>query len=150
MNYVASAKFQLKPFFTYQKTNVEDQPSGLNVPEVNPVYNIVNTVDEEHLSTPNFYGGFYLNWTPIEKLNVNCSPYFMSSYSMYHANDLISDTTIGQVDGTFLLNAKVSYKVLDDLRIYVNARNLFSGEQSQFYGTDVVKPMILGGVSFNF
>lgn len=150
LNYVASSKFQLKPFFTYQKTNVENQPSGLNVPEVNPVYNIENTVNEEHLSTPNFYGGFYLNWTPIEKLNVNFSPYFMSSYTMYHANDLISDTTIGQIDGTFLLNAKVSYKVLDDLRIYVNARNLFSGDQPQFYGTDAVKPMVLGGLSFNF
>ena len=150
LNYVASAKFQLKPFFTYQKTNVEDQPSGLNVPEVNPVYNIVNTVDEEHLSTPNFYGGFYLNWTPIEKLNVNFSPYFMSSYTMYHANDLVGNTTIGEIGNSFQLNAKVSYQVLDDLRIYVNARNVFLGDQPQFYGTDAVKATILGGLSFRF
>ena len=74
----------------------------------------------------------------------------MSSYTMYHANDLVSDTDIGEIGGTFLLNAKVSYQILDDLRVYVNARNLFSGEQPQFYGTDVVQSMILGGVSFSF
>lgn len=150
VNYATSARFQIKPFFTYQKTNVENQPSGLNVPEVDPVYNIVNTVDEEHLSTPNFYGGFYLNWIPIEKLNVNISPYYMSSYTMYHAHDLVSDTKIGEMGGSLLLNAKVSYQLLNGLKIYANARNIFSGDQPQFYGTDMVKPMILGGLSFNF
>lgn len=150
MNYVASSNFQVKPFFTYQKTDVKDMPSGLNVPEVDDENNLENTVDEEHKNTPNFYGGLYLNWTPIEKLNVNINPYFMSSYKIYHSNDLASDTTIGAIDGTFLLNAKVSYQVFDELRIYANVRNLFSGDQPQFYGTDTVKPMVLGGVSFNF
>lgn len=150
MNYVASSKFQLKPFFTYQNTTVENQPTGLNVPEVDDVNNIENTINEDHASTPNFYGGFYMNWSPVAKLNVNLNPYFMSSYKMYHANDLMSDTTIGEIDGTFLLNAKVSYQVLNDLRIYVNVRNLFSDDNPQFYGTDIVKPMILGGVSFKF
>ena len=117
---------------------------------MNPEYNIENTIDEEHLSTPNFYGGFYFNWTPIDKLNINVNPYFMSSYTMYHANDLISDTDIGDMGPTFLLNAKVSYQLLDDLRIYANARNVFSEDKQQFYGTDPVKPMIFGGVSFNF
>jgi len=134
---------------TYQKTNVEKLPSGLNVPEVNPQYNVQNTIDEEHKSTPNFYGGFYLNWIPIDKLNINLNTYFMSEYTIYHANDLFSDTDIGDMGNSFLLNAKVSYQVLDDLKIYVNARNVFSGNQPQFYGTDVVKPMILGGVSFS-
>ena len=142
--------FNLNRFFTYQETNVENQPTGLSVPEVNPVYNIVNTVSEEHLSTPNFYGGLYLNWIPIDKLNINVNPYYMSSYTMYHPNDLVGDTTIGEMGGNILVNAKVSYQFLNDLRIYANARNLFSGDQAQFYGTDVVKPMILGGISFRF
>ena len=150
LNYVASANLQVKPFFTYQKTDVEKMPTGLNVPEVDDEFNIENTVDEEHKSTPNFYGGFYFNWQPIQKLNINVNPYFMSSYQVYHSNDLISNTTIGEIDGSFLLNAKVSYQLLNDLRVYVNARNLFSGKYGQFYGTDVVKSLVLGGVNFQF
>ena len=150
LNYVASAKFQLKPFLTYQKTNVENQPSGLNVAEVDPDENILNTVNEEHKSTPNFYGGFYLNWAPIQKLNVNVNPYFMSAHTIYHANELVSETNIGELGNTFTLNAKVSYQLLDDLRVYANVRNLFAGEQAQFYGTDAIKPMVLGGLSFSF
>ena len=82
--------------------------------------------------------------------SINLNPYFMSAYTMYHANDLVNETTLGEIDATILLNAKVSYQLLNDLRVFANVRNLFSGEKAQFYGTDVVKPMVLGGLSFQF
>ncbi len=149
-NWVVGNDFQLKPFVTYQKTMAESMPSGLNEPDYDDVNNIVNTHNAEHKSTPNWFGGLYLNWSPSNRFNINVNPYFMSGQTIYQFNDQVNNTDIGSIDANVMVNAKVSFAVVDGLNIFANIRNLSTSQNRQYYGTDVIKPLVLGGIDFNF
>jgi iron complex outermembrane receptor protein len=149
LNWVPGSKWQVKPFLTYQKTTSVDMPTGLNEPDLDDTENVEITFDDEHESTPTFYGGMYLNYSPIKRLNINFNPYYMSGYKIYHYNE-VNNATMGEIDNRILLNARVAYEVIDGLDLFVNMRNMSFGESREYYGTDIVKTMYLGGVNFNF
>ncbi|MGF1638207.1 MAG: TonB-dependent receptor plug domain-containing protein [Cyclobacteriaceae bacterium] len=145
-NVVSKKGFQFKPFFTYQSTMARNFPSGLNHPDLNPTENIEITSDEKHNSTPSFFGGAYLNFK-LGKWNLNMNPYFMSAYQIYNVNDIRNETNIGKIDNLLLLNARASYQVTNNLSLYVNGRNISNNTSRQFYGTDTMGAMVLGGLN---
>ncbi|MGF1636026.1 MAG: TonB-dependent receptor domain-containing protein [Cyclobacteriaceae bacterium] len=145
-NVVTKAGFQFKPFFTYQSTMAKNFPTGLFHPDLNPSENVDITTDEKHGSTPSFFGGAYLNFKS-GKWNFNLNPYFMSAYQIYNKNDIRNDTEIGKIDGILLLNARASYQVTNNLSLYVNGRNISNNTSRQFYGTDALGAMVLGGLN---
>nr|WKN40266.1 TonB-dependent receptor [Tunicatimonas sp. TK19036] len=154
-NYVANTRLQLKPFVTFQQTKVQDRPLGFNALPIDSVQNPTNiytTVDEDQKSTPSVYGGFYANYKASKKWTINLNAYFFSGHTLYNEQELQQESTIGvgQIDGKMLLNSKVSYNVIDKLRLYVNARNLLGSETREFYGTDRTARSILFGASYNF
>ncbi|MFA0963376.1 TonB-dependent receptor plug domain-containing protein [Roseivirga sp. BDSF3-8] len=156
-NYVPTSRIQLKPFITIQKTEVKDRPLGFNALDTDPVfnpYNIYTTVDEDQESTPSVYGGLYANYRVSQKWNVNLSSYFFSAHTLFNEIDLQregeSAVGVGQIDGKALINAKVSYQVVDKLNLYINGRNLLGGESREFYGTDRTGRSVLFGASYNF
>jgi len=154
INYVPSSKFQIKPFVTIQKTEVENRPLALNTlpidPAMNP-YNIFNGVDEENISTPRVYGGAFINGAITPKLNVNLNSYFYSAHTQfdYADADLSRTSTVGDINGKMLLNSKVSYRLVDQLKVYLNVRNLLGNDSREYYGTDRIGRTILFGASFD-
>ncbi|UII32017.1 TonB-dependent receptor [Fulvivirga ulvae] len=146
-NYVASNKFQVKPFITYQKTEVEDLPTGYRTANVDPVNNINNTVDVDNDQTPSLFGGLYLNYKPVKNLNINLNPYYMgeqNQYSFYSLSNPASD--IGEIDSKLILNAKIGYDITKNINIYLNARNLADNDSREFIGADRNGRLLLGGV----
>ena len=154
-NYIANERLQIKPFVTFQQTKVQDRSVSFNAMPIDPVMNPTNiytTVDEDQKSTPSVYGGFYANFKASKKWTVNLNSYFFSNHMLFNEQDLQRESTIGvgQIDGKMLLNSKVSYNVVDKLKLYVNARNLLGSETREFYGTDRTGRSILFGASYNF
>jgi len=147
-NWVVNAAWQAKPYLTLQTTQGKNIASGLYTEEANPVLNVENTDDEEHQSTPNVYGGLFLNYK-AGKFNVNLNPYYMSAYTIYNQDFLLSSSDVGEIDGALLLNAKVSYQLFDQLNVFVNARNLTGTGTHQMYGTDAISTLVLGGLKFD-
>ncbi len=154
-NYVASAKIQIKPFVTFQKTKVENLPLAFNTlpldPDTNP-YNLTTTTDVDHKSTPAVYGGGFINVSPITKLNVNFSTYFFGKHTLYSSQDRNPErnSSAGNIDEKLILNAKVSYILVDKLKIYLSGRNLLNQDSREYYGTDRIGGTYFAGLSYNF
>lgn len=146
-NYVASNKFQVKPFITYQQTEVEDLPTGFRTAVIDPINNIDNTVTVDNDQTPSWFGGLYLNYKPVKNLNINFNPYYMSEQSQYSFYSLANPASnVGEIDGKLILNAKVAYDVTKNINVYINARNLSDNDSREFVGADRNGGLLLGGV----
>jgi iron complex outermembrane recepter protein len=161
LNFVPNEKIQFKPFFTIQKTDTKDFPSSYLDPTLSApgIPTFVSYSDSEHANTPSSYGGFYFNYRPIDKLNVNLSGYYFSSQTQYDGStvpnpvfpnpnlpQVIANT---QISGKFMMNAKVSYEVAKNLNVFVNARNLLGSSSREFYGADQTARLYTGGLSYN-
>ena len=142
-NFVPNAQVQVKPFVTWQTTQVTDLPTSASA-------NFTALMNDRHRSTPTFYGGAFVNYAPYRKLNVNLSAYFFGDHTIYNVEDLQRASAAGQIAGKLLANAKVSYQVAKKLDFYVNGRNLLGNDRREYYGTDRIGRMLLGGASYNF
>jgi len=47
------------------------------------------------------------------------------------------------------MNAKVSYEVVKNLNLFINARNLFGTDSREFYAADQTAGLYTGGLSYN-
>jgi iron complex outermembrane receptor protein len=152
VNYVPNEKIQFKPFITLQKTETKDLPSAYIDPSAIPFP--ITYSNSTHQYTPGSFGGFYLNYKPVAKFNINLNGYYFAKQSQYDASWSETDKTTaqyaqGQIKAKFMLNAKVSYEVAKGLNVYVNARNLFGSSSREFYGTDQTAGLYLLGLSYN-
>ena len=153
LNYVPNEKLQFKPFVTIQKTETEDQPSLFVDPAIVPP-GTVTYKDSEHEYTPGYFGGFYLNYKPVAKLNINLSGYYFGEQTQYDGSyDASDDTTpqygFGQISSKFMMNAKVSYEIVKNLTAFVNARNLFNNDSREFYAADRTAGLYTAGLSYS-
>ncbi|MGB3182369.1 MAG: TonB-dependent receptor [Cyclobacteriaceae bacterium] len=141
LNFVPASYLQVKPFVTFQQTDVEDLPEEMTL--------MAPTSDEKHEQTPSVYGGLIANITPVSRLNVNLNTYFMGAQTIYYEG---YDPTSGMnnLDSKMLLNAKVSYNVWDKLNLYVNMRNFMNHDSREHYGTDHTAASYLFGASYNW
>jgi iron complex outermembrane receptor protein len=155
LNYVPNEKIQFKPFITLQKTETEDMPSLYLDPTLpSPPYPAVTYSNSTHKYTPGSYGGFYFNYKPVSKLNVNLSAYYFGKQTQYDGSYDETDKTTpqyanGQIDGKFMLNARVSYEMVGGLNVFVNGRNLLGSDSREFYAADRTSGLYTGGVSYN-
>jgi iron complex outermembrane receptor protein len=150
LNFVPSDKIQFKPFVTLQKTKTEDLPSAYGDPSLFPITYSNGT----HKYTPGSYGGFYLNYRPINKLNINLSSYYVGKQTQYDGSYDLNDTNspqyaYGQVKSKFMLNAKVSYEVVKNLNVFVSGRNVLNSDSREFYAADRTGGLYTGGLSYN-
>jgi iron complex outermembrane receptor protein len=153
MNFVPNEKLQFKPFITLQKTETEDMPSLFVDPSIVPPGTVTYT-DSKHAYTPGSYGGFYLNYKPFAKFNINLSGYYFSKQTQYDGSYDASDNSTpqyanGQVKAKFMINAKVSYEIVKNLNVFVNARNMFGNDSREFYAGDRTAGLYTGGLSYN-
>ncbi len=153
VNFVASEKLQFKPFITLQKTETKDLASSYFDPTIIPV----SYSDSKHGYTPGSYGGFYFNYRPIAKFNINLSGYYFSNQNQYDKSQYNSQTGAqlepqyanGQIKGKFMMNAKVSYEIVKNLNVFANARNLFASSSREFYAADQTAGLYTGGLTYN-
>ena len=97
-----------------------------------------------HKATPAFFGGFSVNYTPIEKLNIYASGNFYSKQTYTTSNGTF------EADPKFILNCKLSYKVWKDNAVFFNARNLLNDNKQEFAWTDETKGCYLIGFDLKF
>jgi iron complex outermembrane receptor protein len=151
-------RFNGKVFATLQQTWLMDY-----VPGIWRVYDLINPLDSsnqkdtQHLGTPDLFGGFYLNYHPIDKLNINLNAYFFSRHTQIRGDIVVGGLedhfyTSGRVDiqQSFLLNAKVSYNFWNGLAAFVNVRNLFNINQAQFAWGDANHTLCFIGLQFEY
>ena len=97
-----------------------------------------------HKATPSFFGGFSVNYTPIEKLNIYASGNFYSKQTFKTSNGTF------EADPKFTLNCKLSYKVWKDNAVFINARNAFGDKKREFAWMDETKGYYLVGLDIKF
>lgn len=97
-----------------------------------------------HKATPSFFGGFSVNYIPIEKLNIYASGNFYSKQTFKTSNGTFV------ADPKFTMNCKVSYKVWKDNAVFINARNAFGDKKQEFAWMDETKGCYLIGLDLKF
>ncbi|MDX2188266.1 MAG: TonB-dependent receptor plug domain-containing protein [Bacteroidota bacterium] len=166
-------KIQFKPFITLQQTQWLNYSPYQNSP--NPLLALVGVPDNlnsktqyniNSKATPSFYGGFFLNANPITKLNININGYVFDTYSLYGINEQPSSqpsagskyapganfipSNASEINAKFMLNAKVSYEVVDKCKVFVNGRNILNNRNREFYGSDQIGAMYMVGINFEY
>src|SRR6185369_11290651 len=102
LNFVASDKLQIKPFITIQNTETTDLPSAyVSGPAV--TYST-----SQHKNTPSVYGGYFINYSPLSKLNINLNGYYFAAHHQYDASDVAATGSTGDINGKFLVNLKAN------------------------------------------
>lgn len=155
LNFVPSEKIQFKPFVTLQKTETEDLASLYLDPSLpSPPYPAVTYSNSTHKYTPGSYGGFYFNYRPTAKLNINLSSYYFAKQTQYDGSYDANDASTpqyayGQIKSKFMLNAKVSYELIKNMNVFVSGRNILSSDTREFYGADQTAGLYTGGLSYN-
>lgn len=159
VNWMASKDLQFRPFVTIQATEARNFDFYNNPHATGVAY---TGKEVRHESTPTVYGGWYLNYAPLKRLNINTSAYFFGAHHVSHQTDLNTVfvdgvavnngevNTEGDIAAKMLINAKASYLVVDKLSIFVGGKNLLNKNSREYYGTDRVGSQYFGGVSYNF
>lgn len=145
-------KFQFKPSITVQQTFLTKVPVDRDSATVN-----TNTYDDKSSSSaPSWYGSAYLNYQLHPKLNINLNAYYYGAYTYVNIYNTLGSTPEAKANGIsnisekVLLSAKVGYKIIDNLELFVSGRNLLNATSQEFANTDVTKFMFLGGANFEF
>lgn len=155
LNFVPNEKIQFKPFITIQKTETEELASIYLDPSLpSPPYPSVSYSNSTHKYTPGSFGGFYFNFRPVSKFNINVNAYYFSKQTQYDGSYNANDTTtphyaVGQIDAKFMVSAKLSYEIVKNLNVFANARNLFGADTREFYAADKTAGLYTAGLSFN-
>lgn len=154
VNFVSKAGFQIRPFVTVQQTNVRDLSriyNTLPISETNPK-NLYSTTDVKHESTPGIFGGAYINAAFTKRLNANVNAYFFGDHILYANVDQVParETEVNNISSKILVNTKLSYRLVDKLRIYGTMKNLLGNNSREHYGTDRIGRSYWVGASYNF
>lgn len=142
-------KFQFKPFATVQQTYLQE------VPQVRDSANILKRTDSDYSNShaPTWYGGASLNYQVTSKWNVNLTGYYYSPYSyrnIYYFFQGTKQNGTVAISDKLLLNARVAYKLLPQLDVFVNVRNALNAQTQEFAHTDITQSIYLLGANFEW
>ncbi|MEO6316196.1 MAG: TonB-dependent receptor plug domain-containing protein [Chitinophagaceae bacterium] len=150
-------KIYVKPFITIQHTTAKNYAPFLNTPDAtspnasqNNIYSgMGNSATLE--STPAIFGGASLNYTLTQKLNINLYAYYYSAQTYYHVSNVVfNDGTRGidHINAKLILNASVSYEAAKGLRFFCSGKNILNDNSREYFKTDAVPFMLLGGIHY--
>ena len=149
---VALPKMLIKPFITYQHSQLTDFNRYQLHPEVDPVNNADIKTDKKHDATPDYYGGIYFNYNPVKKLNINFSPYFYGGQRQYHEHENMpnNNSNIGEIPGKLQVNGRIGYQVFRGADVFLSFKNLLGQNKREYYGADEIGALYFGGINFDF
>ncbi len=161
ISWVATKDLVVKVFGTVQKTELtqvipytQDETIQLMLQNAYTSYLMNNEIthsenfpkariDTVNTATPTLYGGFMLQYQLFDKLHFNLNTYY------YTEQEFMSKYGNVTIEPKAIVNFKVSYDVLRNLNLYMNARNVL-GAQKEFGFMDDIGTLVLFGAHFNF
>lgn len=146
INWIPNKQWQIRPFVTIQETKVENFDFYNNPQQTGVAYNGQKL---KHESTPSIFGGWYVNYSPISKLNLNTSAYYLGDQVIYHQNDLYFENNEGQIASKMNISAKAAYQVYNKLNVFIGGKNMLNKNTREFYGTDRMGSQYFAGLSYN-
>jgi iron complex outermembrane receptor protein len=161
MNYL-SGKIQIRPFVTIQQTRIKNYSTYHNTAHASYFTTLNANTTENNIysgmgdestvrNTPAVFGGASVNYAFSSKFNLDLNTYYYSSQTSYHiSNILYRDGVRGidRIDSKLILNAKVSYQALKNIKLFLTAKNLLNETSREYFKTDTTPITILGGVNF--
>jgi len=161
LNY-QSSKVQLKPFITIQQSRVRNYAPFLNTsdatwpllqnPAQNNIYSGMGT-EMGIKSTPAVFGGATFNWLPTTKLNINLSSYYYTAQTYSHASNIVFNDGVRGIDhikAKLIINSSISYEAMKGLHFFCSGKNILNDKSREFFRTDDVPFMLLGGINYEF
>ena len=164
--YVPSMTNDVTQYVTYIQSG---GAMGSNIPpktiyvsdlQINPS-EFKDDVDNEAI--PSFWGSLSLTYKPTKKLAVTAQGYYYDKYYLYtqYENDLRRTSLIttgvkqemdytGNVDGKFLLNAKVNYRLSNNVNLFINGRNILNNDKQEYIFMDTIGGLYLAGFNVSF
>jgi iron complex outermembrane recepter protein len=157
-----SAKLQLKPFVTVQRSRVKNYAPFLNTPDAswptldnpaqNNIYSGMNT-EKAVESTPAVFGGANVNYMPAAKWNINLGTYYYSSQTYYHVSNIVFNDGVRGIDhihAKLIVNTSISFEPIKGLHIFCSGKNILNDNSREFFKTDSAPFMLLGGINYEF
>lgn len=155
----SSKTLQVKPFITIQKTRAKNYAPFINTPdagspgaEQNNIYSAMGK-SEILKSTPAVFGGGSVTYVFGSKVSVNLNAYYYSSQTYYHLSNILFNDGIRGIDripAKLILNANISYEPKKGFRLFCAGKNILNDDSREFFKTDAVPFMFLGGLSYEF
>lgn len=140
INYVPSAKLHIKPTVTYIKSELKNYDYYFDENQKDSLITIENSW------SPKFFGGLYLNYKPINNLNINLNSYFFTKGTFNYLFDKSFE-----VKDQIILNFRVSYTIAKYFTLFANVRNInLMKSSAQFAFADIIKPMYFVGLQINY
>nr|WP_321454296.1 TonB-dependent receptor [uncultured Carboxylicivirga sp.] len=111
-------------------------------------------IDMDNEAIPSFWGSLGVTYKPVKKLDISAQGYYYSNSSMYTQYDNDSSRPAnpeytGEIDGKFILNAKVNYKLTDQINVFVNGRNILNNDKQEFMFMDDIGGIYLAGFNIS-
>src|SRR5581483_9365691 len=147
-------RFKIKPFATWQHTTIKNYaPSNSMADAGTGQADIYSGIGNRSTlqSTPALYGGGTIDYKPFPKTNINISSYYFTHQVYYHIDNLLIHDGVHGIDhipGKLIVNANISYEPVTGLRLYCSGRNLLNQTSHEFYYTDKVPFMLVGGITY--
>ncbi len=144
-------KFSLKPYITWQQTNIQDFSPYDQTPELFESTggafgegHYLVTEDVSHLATPSWYGGINMIFKPHRKLDIGVNGYFMSNqiYGDYLGNR-------HEVGGKVIGSCRVAYRVNSQAALSFSVRDITNSDIAEYYFTDPIKTSYWFGLNLN-
>jgi iron complex outermembrane receptor protein len=151
---VNTRRLKIKPFATWQQTIIKDfVVSDLMPNVVAGAADIYSGIGNSSVlnSTPALYGGGTVDYKVARKINVNVSSYFFTKQEYHHISAILLNNGVQGTDhlsGKFILNANAAYEPVKGLTLFCSGKNLLNQTAREFYYTDKVPFMIMGGFSY--
>ncbi len=154
---VINQNLNMRIFGTYQQTELQDYyPLTIDQTVDSMIQSIMKTgqvthgsvpdtsITTDHEATPSFFGGFVMNYRPINRLNLNTSLYYYSKQKYIHKYGNFD------IEPKLIWNMKVSYKFWKENEIFFNARNLLNNRNQEFGFLDEIGGKYFAGISLHF
>ncbi len=114
--------------------------------------NYKDDVDNEAI--PTFWGSLALTYKPFKKMDITAQGYYYDKYYLYSQYDTSSSRPAdpkytGHINGKFLLNTKVNYKVSENINVFINARNVLDNDTQEYVFMDKIGALYLAGFNIN-
>ncbi|MEO6731908.1 MAG: TonB-dependent receptor plug domain-containing protein [Ferruginibacter sp.] len=157
----SSKKLAVKPFITFQQSRTKNYapfpnspnaaPSAIqNDPAHNNIFSGMGTT-AKLTSTPAVFGGASFDYKLNSKFNIDVSTYYYSAQTYYHVTNIIFKDGVRGVDhikAKLILNANVSYQAVKGLNIFCSGKNILNNKSREFFRSDRVPFMLVGGLNF--
>ncbi len=147
---IAGQNLQFKGFGTVQLTALDNLDTKVNHEMYGYMQSYPSQIDLKHESTPTFYGGFMVNYTPIQKLNLFANLYYYSDQVFRYDDASTGHVEEISIDSKTIVDFKASFKVYKENAVFINARNLLGSESKEFAFGDDTKGLYLIGLNLNF